>query len=124
MCSLKRLADHIIVTGDSKGFLAFYTLEEVDGSPQRRLLPGLKYPAGIYHSCYPSFRATAAHPDLMPGCVPSLESQAMVIEVLPDAFPLFFTSIFPGNSYSRARTKTGRIIRTLGFLLRSHLGLQ
>jgi hypothetical protein len=58
MCSLKRLADHIIVVSDLKGFLTFYTLEEFDGSPQRRLLAGLKYrispPEYIIHAIHRS----------------------------------------------------------------------
>ncbi|OAX37297.1 hypothetical protein K503DRAFT_857449 [Rhizopogon vinicolor AM-OR11-026] len=83
----------IIVVGED-GLLSLYTLRELDGSPQHQityLLPGMRYyhslPYYVIHTT-PSFHNTATHPDLMPGYVPSLESQIMVLEVLSDAWPV------------------------------------
>ncbi|OJA16319.1 hypothetical protein AZE42_08374 [Rhizopogon vesiculosus] len=82
----------IVLIGE-QGHLALYTLHELDGSPQHRatyLLPDLQrgfQPEFVVHAT-PLFHGTAARPDLIPGYVPSLESQIMVLEVLSDTWPV------------------------------------
>ncbi|KAG2139325.1 hypothetical protein DEU56DRAFT_327105 [Suillus clintonianus] len=83
----------IIVIGPDSGRMALYTLQELDGSPRRRIvyvLPkvqrylrplfGLSSPCVIHAT--PSFHGAAARPDLMPDYVTSPEAQIMVLEVL------------------------------------------
>ncbi|KAG0708038.1 hypothetical protein DFH29DRAFT_1075991 [Suillus ampliporus] len=90
------------------GFITLYTLQELDGSPQRRItyvLPKFRYsssPEYVVHAT-PSFQfhCAAARPDLMPDYVPSLESQIMVLEVFPDAWPIILVinmTIFTGGA--------------------------
>jgi hypothetical protein len=73
----------VVICGE--GRLMLYTLRELDGSPQCRvtyLLPKLLL-YSVYYNIHatPSFHGTAARPDLVPGYVPSLESQIIVLEV-------------------------------------------
>ncbi|KAG1737458.1 hypothetical protein EDB19DRAFT_958924 [Suillus lakei] len=87
----------IVVIGPDRR-MALYTLQELGGSPQRRiayLLPnvrrGLDFyfdpeqisisPLYVIHAS-PSFHGAAVRPDLMPDYVTSPESQIMVLEVL------------------------------------------
>ncbi|KAG1726607.1 hypothetical protein EDB19DRAFT_226184 [Suillus lakei] len=87
----------IVVIGPDRR-MALYTLQELGGSPQRRiayLLPnvrrGLDFyfdpeqisisPLYVIHAS-PSFHGAVARPDLMPDYVTSPESQIMVLEVL------------------------------------------
>ncbi|KAG2139172.1 uncharacterized protein EDB93DRAFT_703106 [Suillus bovinus] len=75
----------IIVIGLS--FITVHTLQDSDGSPQHRLtylLPKrhhLSLPFMIVHAS-PSFGSTAPRTDLMPGYVPSSESQIIVLELI------------------------------------------
>ncbi|KAG0700879.1 hypothetical protein DFH29DRAFT_1080394 [Suillus ampliporus] len=76
----------IVVIGSLKlkDLITLYTLQEPDGSPQRRTM----YLPPTYHRylptlnvyATPSFHGAAPHHDLIPGYVPSLESQIMVLE--------------------------------------------
>ncbi|OJA13455.1 hypothetical protein AZE42_02303 [Rhizopogon vesiculosus] len=88
-----RLVDRqtiVIISGE--GLLILYTLQELDGSPQRRItyLPRLKHYSSQSYviRTTPSFHSTAARLDLMPGYVPPLESQIMVIEMFSEAWPV------------------------------------
>jgi hypothetical protein len=77
---------------DGGGHLSLYTLRALDGSPQYRvtyLLPGLQcfdFPPEYLIHATPSFHGAAARPDLMPGYVPSPESQIMVLDILSDTW--------------------------------------
>ncbi|KAG0696545.1 hypothetical protein DFH29DRAFT_195043 [Suillus ampliporus] len=65
------------------GFITLYTLQEPNALPRRRityLLPKL-YRNLVVHAT-PSFYGLANHPDLIPGHVPSLESQILVLETI------------------------------------------
>ncbi|KAG2368628.1 hypothetical protein BDR07DRAFT_1048082 [Suillus spraguei] len=98
----------IFIYSTNKGLLSsaqkavWYTLPELDGSPQRRIsyiLPhvrrGLDYyvypgqtrvsPVYAIHAS-PLFHGAAARPNLMPDYITSLESQIMVLEVLSSAW--------------------------------------
>jgi hypothetical protein len=73
----------VVICGN--GCLALYTLGELDGSPQHRvtyLLPNLLRHSSMSYDIHatPLFHGTAAHPDLIPGYVPFLESQIIVLE--------------------------------------------
>lgn len=88
----------IIVIGPD-GRMTLYTLPELGGLPQRRIsyiLPNVQRDLNFYYTltpvllrilpiyvihATPSFHGAAAHPDLMPDYVTSLESQIMVLEV-------------------------------------------
>ncbi|KAG1898368.1 uncharacterized protein F5891DRAFT_1239269 [Suillus fuscotomentosus] len=75
----------IVVIGSS--FITVHTLQDIDGSPRPRLtylLPKChhsSFPFMIVHAS-PSFSGTAPRADLMPGYVPSLESQIIVLELI------------------------------------------
>jgi len=75
-----------VVTYGDKSSLILYTLRELDGLPQHRityLLPDLDHDvyASINIHATPSFHGAAARADLLPGHVPALESQIMVLEI-------------------------------------------
>ncbi|KAG1840281.1 hypothetical protein DFJ58DRAFT_810818 [Suillus subalutaceus] len=77
----------IVVIGHT-GLIYLYTLQGLDGAPQRRItyhLPKSCYDSsllGILIHVHPSFHGKVARSDLMPSYVPSLESQIMVLEFL------------------------------------------
>ncbi|KAG1744119.1 uncharacterized protein EDB91DRAFT_210809 [Suillus paluster] len=82
----------LVVIG-TNGPITLYTLQEPDGSPQRRItyiLPQYSLPRPFYYVVHvtTSFRGAAARPDLMPGYVPSLEPQIMVLEVVLPPSPV------------------------------------
>ncbi|KAG1800425.1 uncharacterized protein HD556DRAFT_1035629 [Suillus plorans] len=68
-----------------------YTLQGLNGPPQCRIiyhLPKILHLSScdskIFVHGHPSLHGKAAHPGLMPSYVPSLESQIMVVEFLPE----------------------------------------
>ncbi|KAG1879554.1 hypothetical protein C8R48DRAFT_686078 [Suillus tomentosus] len=74
-----------------EGLMYLYTLQGLDESPQCRIfhLPKI-FHLSLYNSQvrihgHPSLHGKAARPGLMPSHVPSLESQIMVLEFLPEA---------------------------------------
>ncbi|OAX33341.1 hypothetical protein K503DRAFT_529984 [Rhizopogon vinicolor AM-OR11-026] len=93
-----RLVDkQTIVFIGEEDLLTLYTLREPDGPPQRRItyhLPKLKYDCSAFHTIHatPPFHSTAARTDLMPGCVPLLESQIMVLEFLSQTWSGIFVT--------------------------------
>ncbi|KAG0696551.1 hypothetical protein DFH29DRAFT_195343 [Suillus ampliporus] len=97
------LVDEQTIVVGSEDRMVLYTLQGFDGSPQRRityLLPNLKTghdswvpiqsSTSSYNVVYatPSFRGAAARADLLPSYVPFLESQIMVLEILPTSWPV------------------------------------
>ncbi|KAG1886252.1 hypothetical protein F4604DRAFT_1951606 [Suillus subluteus] len=77
-----------IVVVSYKGFIYLYTLQELDGAPQRRItyhLPKSCHDSSLIDiliHLHPSFHGKAARSELMPSYVPSLESQIMILEFL------------------------------------------
>jgi hypothetical protein len=62
-----------------------YTLQGLDGLPQRRITYHLPKNCHFYWGnidvyVQPSFHSKVAHPELMPNYIPSLETQIMVLE--------------------------------------------
>ncbi|KAG0698520.1 hypothetical protein DFH29DRAFT_877944 [Suillus ampliporus] len=91
--------EQTFVVIDDQGRIMLYTFRELDGSPQHRItyhLPSYEYiyrPNYIFHAT-PSFHGAALRPDLVPGYVPSLKSQIIVLEVLsPDRSVMFVLDI-------------------------------
>ena len=74
--------------------LSLYTLRKLDGSPQRQasyLLPKMpNFISSPFYVIYatPPFHNIATRPDLIPARIPSLQSQIMVLEILPTAWPV------------------------------------
>ncbi|KAG1879542.1 hypothetical protein C8R48DRAFT_830169 [Suillus tomentosus] len=81
----------LVVIGP-EGSIYLYTLQGLDGSPQCRIIYHLPkiFHLSLYRSQvrihgHPSLHGKAARPGLMLSYVPSLESQIMVLEFLPEA---------------------------------------
>ncbi|KAG0700283.1 hypothetical protein DFH29DRAFT_932997 [Suillus ampliporus] len=92
-----------VVVIDTQGVITLYTLQE-HGPPQRRimyrLLQSLRAPFYQFHAT-PSFHSATARPDLIPGYVPSPESQIIVLEARTNAWPIILVIdmvIFSGKA--------------------------